>query len=117
MSGNDMSVDQILSQMHQLRSAAAQRPAGPEAASPAAQGVGETRETSFADALTQAVGQVNETQQAASDLRNRLQAGDEDVTLTETMVAAQRSSVAFEATLQVRNRLVQAYEKVMNMPL
>ena len=117
MSGNDMSVDQILSQMQQLRSAATQRPSGPEAVNPAAQGVAETERTSFADALTQAVGQVNELQQASGDLKNRLQAGDEDVTLTEVMVASQRSSVAFEATLQVRNRLVQAYEKVMNMPL
>ena len=117
MSGNDMSVNQVLSQMQQLRSAATQRPAGPEAVNPAAQGVAETERTSFSDALTQAVGQVNEAQQASGDLKNRLQAGDDDVTLTEVMVASQRSSVAFEATLQVRNRLVQAYEKVMNMPL
>ncbi|MFO7809291.1 flagellar hook-basal body complex protein FliE [Guyparkeria sp.] len=117
MSGNDMSVDQILSQMHQLRTAATQRPAGPETINPAAPGVNEAERTNFADALTQAVGKVNETQQATGDLRNRLQAGDDQVTLTEVMVASQRSSVAFESTLQVRNRLVQAYEKVMNMPL
>ncbi|HER34896.1 MAG TPA: flagellar hook-basal body complex protein FliE [Halothiobacillaceae bacterium] len=110
-----MSVDQVLSQMQQLRSAATQRPT--EVVNPATQGVAEAERTSFADALTQAVGQVNESQQLAGDLKNRLQAGDDDVTLTEVMVASQRSSVAFEATLQVRNRLVQAYEKVMNMPL
>ncbi|MFI9651767.1 flagellar hook-basal body complex protein FliE [Guyparkeria halopsychrophila] len=114
MSGNDMSVDQILSQMQQLRTAATQRP---EAINPAAQGVNEVERSNFADALTQAVGQVNEAQQTTGDLKNRLQAGDDQVTLTEVMLASQRSSVAFEATLQVRNRLVQAYEKVMNMPL
>ncbi len=117
MSGNDMSVDQILSQMQQLRSAATQRPAGIEQVNPAAQGVSEVERASFSDALTQAVGQVNELQQASGDLKNRLQAGDDQVTLTEVMLASQRSSVAFEATMQVRNRLVQAYEKVMNMPL
>lgn len=117
MSGNDMSVDQILSQMQQLRTQATQRPAGPEAINPGAQGVNEVERSNFADALTQAVGQVNEAQQTTGDLKNRLQAGDDQVTLTQVMLASQRSSVAFEATLQVRNKLVQAYEKVMNMPL
>lgn len=117
MSGNDMSVDQILSQMQQLRTQATQRPAGPEAVNPAVPGAGEVERSNFADALTQAVGQVNELQQTSGELKNRLQAGDDQVTLTEVMLASQRSSVAFEATLQVRNRLVQAYEKVMNMPL
>lgn len=37
--------------------------------------------------------------------------------LEETMVAGAKSSIAFQATLQVRNRFVQAYSEVMNMQI
>jgi len=72
---------------------------------------------SFMDTLQGAVNQVNELQQTSSDLKTRYTQGDPDVDITRVMVESQKASVAFEATTQVRNRVVQAYEKIMNMPI
>ncbi len=43
--------------------------------------------------------------------------GDQDVSLAEVMIASQKASVSFQAMLQVRNKLVDAYKDVMNMPM
>jgi flagellar hook-basal body complex protein FliE len=43
--------------------------------------------------------------------------GDPRADLARVMVAMQQSQVAFRATVEVRNRLVQAYQDVMNMPI
>ena len=43
--------------------------------------------------------------------------GDPNVSLVDTMVAAQKAGLAFDATLQVRNKLVEAYKDIMNMPI
>lgn len=72
---------------------------------------------SFMDTLQGAVNQVNELQQTSSDLKTRYTQGDPEVDITRVMVESEKASVAFEATTQVRNRVVQAYEKIMNMPI
>lgn len=78
----------------------------------------ETREIpSFSDMLGQAVNNVNDLQKQASDMRTAYDMGDPSVDLTRVMIAAQKSSVSFEALTQVRNRVVQAYEDIMNMPI
>lgn len=80
--------------------------------------VQETQETpAFQDMLTKAVGHVNELQQTSSDLRTAYDMGDPNVDLTRVMIATQKASVSFEALTQVRNRVVQAYEDIMNMPI
>lgn len=72
---------------------------------------------SFMDTLQGAVNQVNELQETSSDLKTRYTEGDPDVDITRVMVESEKASVAFEATVQVRNRVVQAYETIMNMPI
>ncbi|MEQ6886937.1 flagellar hook-basal body complex protein FliE [Salicola sp. Rm-C-2C1-2] len=72
---------------------------------------------SFMDTLQGAVNQVNELQQTSSDLKTRYTQGDPEVDITRVMVESEKASVAFEATTQVRNRVVKAYEKIMNMPI
>ena len=67
--------------------------------------------------LSNAVNNVNDLQTTAGDLRTAYDMGDPNVDITRVMVAGEKSSVAFEATVQVRNRVVQAYEKIMNMPI
>ncbi|MDX1458251.1 MAG: flagellar hook-basal body complex protein FliE [Marinobacter sp.] len=80
--------------------------------------VQETRETpGFADMLTRAVDNVNELQQTSSDMRTAYDMGDPNVDITRVMVASQKASVSFEALTQVRNRVVKAYEDIMNMPV
>lgn len=76
-----------------------------------------TQAPSFSETLRSAISGVNETQQKAGDLAKAFELGDPNAGLAKVMMAAQQSQVAFRATVEVRNRLVQAYQDVMNMPL
>lgn len=70
---------------------------------------------SFSDMLGQAINQVHQNQQVSSQLASAFEMGQSGVDLTEVMVASQKSTVSFEALTQVRNKLVQAYQDVMQM--
>lgn len=70
----------------------------------------------FGSAVRAAVDQVNATQQSAAALKNAYERGEE-VPLTDVVLSMQKSSLAFEATLQVRNKVLRAYEEIMNMPV
>lgn len=72
---------------------------------------------SFGSLLSRAVDGVNETQQNASALRTAYEQGDPTVDITRVMIEAQKSTVSFQALTQVRNRVVQAYEDIMKMPI
>ena len=69
----------------------------------------------FGQVLTQAMSSVSKSQNEASEMQRQVQMGNPTVSLEETMVAMQKSQIGFQATLQVRNRLVQAYSEIMNM--
>lgn len=71
----------------------------------------------FQQTLSNAIDQVNQTQATASNLQQAFELGDPRADLARVMVAMQQSQVAFRATVEVRNRLVQAYQDVMNMPI
>ena len=64
---------------------------------------------------SQSVDKVNETQMDSKKLADAFQAGDPNVQVSEVMVALQKSNVSFQAMLQVRNKLVSAYQEIMNM--
>jgi len=72
---------------------------------------------SFSDLLKQAVDSVNETQTRSGELQTAYELGDTSVDITQVMIQMQKASVSFEAMTQVRNRLVSAYQDIMNMPL
>lgn len=80
--------------------------AEPQAASPA---------NGFGDALRSALREVSSAQNRASELQTQVQLGSRNVSLEETMVAMQKAQIGFQATLHVRNRMMQAYTDVMNM--
>jgi flagellar hook-basal body complex protein FliE len=69
----------------------------------------------FSQVFSQALRNVSGSQNAAQALQREVSLDNPKVSLEETMVAMQRSNIGFQATLQVRNRLVQAYSDVMNM--
>ncbi|MGR5449775.1 flagellar hook-basal body complex protein FliE [Vibrio sp. PNB22_2_2] len=71
----------------------------------------------FGDLLTKAINNVNSLQKSSGDLQTRFDRGDADVSLSDVMIARNKSSVAFEATVQIRNKLVEAYKDLMNMPV
>jgi flagellar hook-basal body complex protein FliE len=73
--------------------------------------------TSFSSMMAKAVNQVNETQMEASSMKKAFEMGDDSVDLSEVMIAAQKSTISFEALSQVRNKLMKAYQDVMNMPV
>lgn len=109
MSNNTINPEALLAQMRAMAAAAQGQAASPEAA-PASQ-------ESFADLLKQSVDKVNMTQQEASRLADAFQKGDPDVQMADLMVALQKSNVSFQAMLQVRNKLVNAYQEIMNMQM
>ena len=72
-------------------------------------------EGSFRTAMTQALDSVNRQQLEAGRMQREVQLDNPTVSLEETMVAMTRANLGFSATVQVRNRLVQAYTDIMNM--
>ena len=82
-------------------------------------GIGQVNEPgkgNFATYMADAFNGVNDTQQASAELKNAYERG-EDVPLTDVVLSMQKASIGFEATLQVRNKLIRAYEDIMNMPV
>lgn len=71
----------------------------------------------FSELMSQAVDKVNDVQHASGALQKAYLQGDPNVDITDVMIASQKSGVAFDAMLQVRNKLVDAYRDVMNMPI
>jgi len=75
-----------------------------------------TSQTGFADMIRQTIENVNDKQQKAQELSSAYERG-EPVPLTDVVLAMQKSSLSFEATLQVRNKVLKAYEDILNMPV
>jgi flagellar hook-basal body complex protein FliE len=69
----------------------------------------------FQQALSTALRSVSDAQSNATRMQREVQMDNPTVSLEETMVAMQKAQIGFQATLQVRNRLVQAYSDIMNM--
>ena len=104
-----MSVDQVLSQIRAIRQETAQRP---QMENPSSLGV---EKAGFGDLLTQSVGAVSEVQQNAARLADSFERGDTNVSLAEVMVASQKADVSFTAMVEVRNKMIDAYQEVMRM--
>lgn len=77
-----------------------------------AQGVSKS---SFADALKASLNQVNKAQLDAEKLGKDFVMGDDNLSLSDVMIAGQKANISFQATVQVRNKLVSAYHDIMNM--
>ena len=75
----------------------------------------ETPLPSFRVAMSQALQQVSAQQMEAQRLGREVSLDNPSVSLEETMLAMQKAQIGFQATLGVRNRLVQAYSEIMNM--
>ncbi len=101
----------IQAMIEQLK-AAATRPAGVGAVSnaetPAAK-------VNFADALKSSLDQVSNAQNKAEHQGERFAMGDDKVSLSDVMISMQKANISFQASVQVRNKLVSAYHEIMNM--
>lgn len=76
-----------------------------------------TSQSDFGALLKDAVGKVNDIQQETGAKRKAFEMGDDSVSLADVMISSQKSSIAFEATVQVRNKFVEAYKEIMSMPV
>lgn len=98
-------IDQLLSQMN----AAAAIASGNSPPAPA------EGSASFADALKGAIEQVGKVQQNAGQMAAAYQTGQSDASVQDVMIELQKASLSFQTMVQVRNKLVTAYQDVMNM--
>ncbi|URW75554.1 flagellar hook-basal body complex protein FliE [Sphingomonas donggukensis] len=117
--GGAMGIDRVLALRSQImernqalsRAASEAGASAPAIGAPAAKGP-----VSFADTLGEALKSVNESQARAGDLSAQYERG-ETIDIAKVMLARQQASVGFEATLQVRNKLLSAYKDIMSMPV
>lgn len=77
----------------------------------------ETQTSGFGTVLKTSLDQVNKVQNEASQLGQAFELGDRNVSLNDVMVSLQKASISFQSTVQVRNKLVQAYHEIMNMQI
>ena len=103
---SDMNVNQVLAQMRAMSLQAAGSPIQETGGNP-----------DFSALLQQSITAVNDTQQSAGKMTEAFETGASNISLADVMVANQKASVSFQAMLQVRNKLVEAYKDVMNMPM
>ena len=82
---------------------------------PLQKGGGEVEGAGFQQAFSQALKAVSGAQTQASAMQREVQLDNPTVSIEETMVAMQKSQIGFQATLAVRNRMVQAYSDIMGM--
>ncbi len=81
-------------------------------------GIQSTSETSsFGQLMDQAVNKVNDLQKTSNNMATAYEQGQPGVDVTDVMIASQKAGVSFQAMVQVRNKLVEAYRDVMNMPV
>lgn len=76
----------------------------------------ETSKADFGALVREAVGSVNDLQGRAQSLQAAYESG-QPVAMTDVVLGMQKASLAFEATLQVRNKVLKAYEEIINMPV
>ncbi len=106
---NEISPDQLLSQIRAMQKNL-QSP-NSESASQAAASV------EFGSLLKNSLDSVNAAQQHSKEMKVGFETGTGDASLAEVMIAAQKANLSFRAVTEVRNKLVQAYQDIMNMPV
>jgi len=116
---SNMQIDSVLAQIRSLQQQTKinQPQVRPGADLAGVQGAQGSSQVSFANVLKQGLERVNESQSQASNLATRFERGDPGVELSQVMIESQKASVAFRATVEVRNRLVSAYQDIMNMQI
>jgi flagellar hook-basal body complex protein FliE len=71
----------------------------------------------FGAMLKSSINQVSEMQKSSEAMGTAFEQGQPGIDITRVMVEAQKATLAFRAMTEVRNRLVSAYQDVMNMPV
>jgi flagellar hook-basal body complex protein FliE len=101
---NTQGIDQLLQELNSLAARAGGQEQAPAAGAP-----------DFSETLKATLDQVNNAQQQAGQLAQQFDLNAPDVNLHDVMVSLQKASLSFQTMVQVRNRLVSAYQEIMNM--
>ena len=101
-------INQVLNELREVSQAAQNKSVQP---GEAAGGV------DFAQVLQGALADVSAAQKEARAMAQDFSAGDPNVNLQDVMVNLQKASLSFQQMVQVRNKLVTAYQDIMNMPV
>lgn len=103
---SDINVNQVLAQMRamSIQTGTETKPS-------------EEGSADFAAMLKQSIDEVNQIQNHANNLTKDFEVGKSDVSLAEVMIASQKANVSFQAMVEVRNKLVDAYTQVMGMSM
>ena len=104
---SDMEISKVLTQLKSL----SREIAPPEAGPAASEGV------SFGEVLKDSIDDIATQQQDAKAMMHAFERGEDRADLAEVMIAMQKASVSFQAMTEVRNKLVDAYRDIMNMPI
>jgi flagellar hook-basal body complex protein FliE len=107
---SQMEIDRVLAQ---IRSLSTQTRVGTAQSSETQQ----SGPSEFANLMSKGIDQVNQTEQRATALADAFQRGTPGVELPQVMLEMQKASVSFRALTEVRNRLVSAYQDIMNMQI
>jgi flagellar hook-basal body complex protein FliE len=103
---SSMQISQVLAEMRALQARASGISETPAAAA---------QPSDFANLMKNSVDHVASMQNKATALADAYEGGDKSVDLTKVMLEVQKASLAFRAMTEVRNKLVDAYQQVMNM--
>ena len=105
-------IQSMLETLRSYQSQASQMPAD----TPSATSATAVQKGGFAEMVSGAIGQVNAASVEADRLQHAYEVG-EDLPLADVVLGMQKSTIAFEATLQIRNKVLKAYEDILNMPV
>jgi flagellar hook-basal body complex protein FliE len=112
---SNLQIDSVLAQIRALQQQTKIQAPSPASGQTGLAGVKPTE--SFANVLKQGLDKVNEAQTRASQVTTAFERGVPGVELSQVMLESQKAGVAFRATAEIRNRLVNAYQEIMNMPI
>ncbi|MGF7185183.1 flagellar hook-basal body complex protein FliE [Desulfitispora alkaliphila] len=76
----------------------------------------QTPDGSFGDVLKEALNPVNDLHHKAEQMNTKMVLG-EDIDLHQAMIATSKADLALQFTVQIRNKLVEAYQEVMRMQM
>lgn len=109
---SDVAINQVLSQMRSMQALAQGQSVGSELRATEA-----ASSSQFSNLMTQSIADVNASMQESKAVTAAFESGDPSVSLAEVMITAQKASLQFTGMTEVRNKLLNAYQEVMNMPV
>ncbi len=117
---NTISANPLMMQMQQMKFQAISHPVfekNPLGLNPGSDESknGQIEKVNFNDLLAGAINHVNSMQKHAGDLKEDFEMGKPGVDLVQVMIASEKSSVAFSALLETRNKLLKAYNEIKNI--